>query len=47
MYSGTYRKTGKAMTASFAHLYRLESGKIVSMEQYVDSHPVQLALQAG
>lgn len=47
VYSGTYRKTGKAMTASFAHLYRLESGKIVSMEQYVDSYPVQLALQAG
>lgn len=47
VYSGTYRKTGKAMTATFAHLYRLKDGKIVSMEQYVDSHPVQQALQAG
>ncbi len=46
VYSGTYRKTGKAMTATFAHLYRLKGGKIVSMEQYVDSHPVQQAMQA-
>jgi ketosteroid isomerase-like protein len=45
VYSGTYRKTGKSMTATFAHLYRLEHGKIVSMEQIVDSHPVQLARQ--
>lgn len=45
IYSGTYRATGKAMTATFAHLYRLQDGKIVSMEQFVDSHPVQLALQ--
>jgi len=44
-YSGTYRATGKAMTASFAHLYRLKDGKIASMEQYVDSHQVQLAVQ--
>lgn len=44
IYSGTYRQTGKAMTASFAHLYLLEDGKIVSMEQFVDSHSVQQAL---
>lgn len=44
VYSGTYRKTGKAMTATFAHLYRLKDGKIVSMEQYVDSAMVQQAL---
>ncbi len=47
VYSGTYRATGKAMTATFAHLYRLRDGKIVSMEQFVDSHPVQLALQGA
>jgi len=44
VYSGTYRKTGKEMTASFAHLYRLQGAKIVSMEQYVDSAMVQRAL---
>ena len=47
VYSGTYRATGKAMTASFAHLYRLQDGKIATMEQYVDSHQVQLAVQAA
>ena len=46
VYSGTYRKTGKAMTAGFAHLYRLNEGRITSMEQYVDSHLVQQALLA-
>ncbi|BBL24167.1 MULTISPECIES: nuclear transport factor 2 family protein [Comamonas] len=45
VYSGTYRKTGKAMTATFAHLYHLQNGKIIRMEQYVDSHLVQQAMQ--
>ncbi|RZI98016.1 MAG: nuclear transport factor 2 family protein [Rubrivivax sp.] len=47
VYSGTYRATGRAMTASFAHLYRLDDGKIMTMEQYVDSHPVQQAIQSA
>ena len=45
VYSGTYRDTGKAMTATFAHLYRLKDGKIISMEQYVDSAMVRQALE--
>jgi ketosteroid isomerase-like protein len=44
VYSGTYRATGKAMTATFAHLYTLKDGKIVSMEQVVDSAMVTPAL---
>ncbi|MFM9927354.1 nuclear transport factor 2 family protein [Variovorax sp. H27-G14] len=44
-YSGTYAKTGKAMSASFAHLYRLHDGKILTMEQYVDSAMVRQAMQ--
>ena len=44
VYSGTYAKTGKSMSASFAHLYRLKDGKIVTMEQYVDSAMVQRAI---
>jgi ketosteroid isomerase-like protein len=44
IYSGTYRQTGKAMSAAFAHHYRLREGKIVRMVQYVDSHLVQQAL---
>lgn len=46
VYSGTYRQTGNAMQASFAHLYRLEQGKIVSMEQFVDSAMVARAMVA-
>jgi len=46
VYSGTYRRTGKAMTAAFAHLYRLDGGKIVTMEQVVDSHQVQQAISS-
>ncbi|NOW48908.1 hypothetical protein FHW96_005098 [Novosphingobium sp. SG751A] len=44
VYSGTYKATGKAMRASFAHLYRLKDGKIVTMEQVVDSAMVWSAM---
>ncbi|WP_394183554.1 nuclear transport factor 2 family protein [Marinomonas posidonica] len=46
VYSGTYNATGKYMTATFAHLYQLKDGKILSMEQYVDSAMVQEALKS-
>jgi ketosteroid isomerase-like protein len=45
-YSGTYRATGKAMTASFAHLYEIRDGRIVRMTQVVDSAIVNQALAA-
>lgn len=44
VYSGTYRATGKAMSATFAHLYTFKDGKIVRMEQYVDSAVVRHAM---
>ncbi|CAN7392352.1 nuclear transport factor 2 family protein [Pararhizobium sp. LjRoot255] len=44
VYSGTYKATGKSMTASFAHLYQVRDGKIASMVQYVDSHMAMKAL---
>ena len=44
VYSGTYRDTGIAMNATFAHLYQLKEGKIISMEQYVDSATVLRAM---
>ena len=44
VYSGTYKATGKSMTAHFAHLYKVRDGKIASMVQYVDSHMVVQAL---
>lgn len=45
VYSGTYKATGKAMTATFAHLYSIKDGKIATMQQIVDSHMVQQATQ--
>jgi len=47
VYSGTYRATGKSMRAAFAHLYEVNEGKIVRMQQYVDTHMVQQALAPG
>jgi hypothetical protein len=44
VYSGTYRATGRAMRATFAHLYVLRDGKIASMTQYVDSAMVRAAM---
>ncbi|MEP7239476.1 MAG: nuclear transport factor 2 family protein [Devosia sp.] len=44
VYSGTYRATGKAMTAPFAHLYRIAGGKIIRMTQHVDTVLVSRAL---
>ncbi|MDI1299587.1 nuclear transport factor 2 family protein [Methylotenera sp.] len=44
VYSGTYRKTGKSMSATFAHLYKLRDSKIIQMEQYVDSAIVRDAI---
>ncbi len=46
-YSGVYKATDRAMTASFAHLYVVRHGKIASMVQYVDSHMVRQALEAS
>lgn len=45
VYSGVYKATGKAMTASFAHLYRLKDGRITRMTQYVDTVPVADAIR--
>lgn len=44
IYSGTYKATGKSMTAHFVHLYQLRDGRIVRMQQYVDSALVHRAL---
>ncbi|QCJ01063.1 nuclear transport factor 2 family protein [Agrobacterium larrymoorei] len=45
IYSGTYKATGRSMTAHFAHLYELWDGKILRMQQYVDTAMVQDALR--
>ena len=43
-YSGTYRKTGKAMHARVTHLWRLAEGKIVQFEQFTDTLLVARAM---
>ncbi|MCY9517686.1 nuclear transport factor 2 family protein [Paenibacillus apiarius] len=44
VYSGTYKKTGKAFEADFVHVWELDNGKIIKFKQYVDSHVVQNAM---
>jgi uncharacterized protein len=44
VYHGTYRTTGRAMQASFAHVWTLRAGKIVRFVQYVDSAKVREAM---
>ncbi|KEK24108.1 nuclear transport factor 2 family protein [Bacillus gaemokensis] len=44
IYSGIYKKTGKAFQADFVHVWELRNKKIVRFKQYVDSYTVQQAL---
>lgn len=39
-YSGTYKQTKQYFEARVAHLWKLQNGKIISFEQFVDSVPV-------
>ena len=43
-YTGTFRATGKAFRARFAHVFALRSGRICRMEQFVDAEAVHQAL---
>ena len=36
-YSGTYKKTGKAVHAQFAHVWTMRDGKVVRFDQYTDT----------
>jgi len=36
-YSGTHKKTGKAVRAQMAHVWSIESGKAVKFQQYTDT----------
>lgn len=44
-YSGTYKATGKSVQADFAHVWKLQDGKVVRFVQYVDTLLVNRALQ--
>ncbi|MBT9502938.1 MAG: nuclear transport factor 2 family protein [Burkholderiaceae bacterium] len=43
-YSGTYRKTGKAMQARVVHVWQLDGGKIRAFEQFTDTLLVARAM---
>ena len=42
-YRGTHRRTGRSMTAAFAHVYWLRDSVIVRFEQYADTAKVVVA----
>jgi ketosteroid isomerase-like protein len=44
-YSGTYKRTGRAMQARVAHVWRLTGGKIVAFEQFTDTLLVAKAME--
>ena len=44
-YTGTYRKTGKAMTARVTHVWDLKDGKVVQFEQVTDTLLVAEAMR--
>lgn len=43
-YSGSYKQTGKYFEARVVHLWKLKEGKVISMEQFVDSQLVNNAM---
>lgn len=44
-YTGTYKITGKSITARVAHIWKLKDSKIISFEQFVDSQTVNDAVK--
>lgn len=44
-YRGTYRATGRSMTAAFAGLYRVKEGRIVQFRQFTDTAKISQAMQ--
>ena len=44
-YSGTYKATGKAFAAPFAHVWHLEGGKVVRFRQHTDTVVVRRAMR--
>lgn len=44
-YSGRFKTTGKRISVPFAHVWSLESGKVVGFRQYTDTALVQEAIR--
>jgi len=45
VYTGTYKRTGRSMTAPFAHVWTVRDGKIINFLMYTDTAKVLEALQ--
>jgi ketosteroid isomerase-like protein len=45
-YKGTYKTTGVAINAQFAHIWRLSGGKIAAFQQYTDTAQATRAVHA-
>lgn len=39
-YRGTHGETGQSFTSPFAHVWRIENGKVVRFRQFTDTEPV-------
>ena len=46
-YRGTYKATGRPMTAAFAGLYRVKDGRIVQFRQFTDTAKIAGAILAA
>ncbi|MBY0589638.1 nuclear transport factor 2 family protein [bacterium] len=44
-YRGTFKATGRSMTAAFAGVYRVRAGRIISFRQYADTAKIAEAMQ--
>lgn len=47
VYVGTHKRTGRSLTAPFAHHWTVRSGKIVRFVQYTDTAKVLEAVREG
>jgi uncharacterized protein len=45
-YSGTFKATGKSMTAPFAHVWTVRDGRLARFDMYTDTAKVLEALKA-
>ena len=45
VYRGTYKRTGRSMTAPFAHVWTVRDGKVINFLMYTDTAKVLEALQ--
>ena len=43
-YQATHATTGRNMRAAFAHVYRVDSGRVTRFQQFADTHQVRAAM---